>query len=102
AYRRRTRSTLSPYTTLSRSERDTPISKAGMWTGAAEGEDRLKFDADSFAAFNGDVVLALGWDKRRAWIHGGDRIAPWDTFGYVRSEEHTSELQSRENLVCRL
>src|SRR5690606_41988629 len=22
--------------------------------------------------------------------------------GYVRSEEHTSELQSRENLVCRL
>src|SRR5690606_39919304 len=22
--------------------------------------------------------------------------------GYVRSEEHTSELQSRENIVCRL
>src|SRR5690606_19404631 len=66
--------------------RDTPISKAGMWTGAAEGEERLKFDAASFAAFNSDVVLALGWDKRRAWIHGGDRIAPWDTFGYVAGE----------------
>src|SRR5207302_8464038 len=24
------------------------------------------------------------------------------TSGFVRSEEHTSELQSRENLVCRL
>src|SRR5690606_39643968 len=30
--------------------------------------------------------------------------APHDApgFGQVRSEEHTSELQSRENLVCRL
>src|SRR5690625_6289598 len=25
-----------------------------------------------------------------------------DTFGYIRSEEHTSELQSRGHLVCRL
>src|SRR5690606_40115645 len=25
-----------------------------------------------------------------------------DTYPWVRSEEHTSELQSRENLVCRL
>src|SRR5690606_41252802 len=34
-------------------------------------------------------------------------LPPGDTFGQVvfkclRSEEHTSELQSRENLVCRL
>src|SRR5690606_41906246 len=28
----------------------------------------------------------------------GQVIAP----GFIRSEEHTSELQSRENLVCRL
>src|SRR5690606_36942872 len=28
---------------------------------------------------------------------------PYDTLaGFLRSEEHTSELQSRENLVCRL
>src|SRR5690606_41992615 len=26
----------------------------------------------------------------------------WDYAGGLRSEEHTSELQSRENLVCRL
>src|SRR5690606_39857034 len=29
------------------------------------------------------------------------RIADVDDEVYVRSEEHTSELQSRENLVCR-
>src|SRR5690606_41497434 len=31
---------------------------------------------------------------------GPDRVMHYN--GYVRSEEHTSELQSRENLVCRL
>src|SRR5690606_41565480 len=29
-------------------------------------------------------------------------IAPWLEARILRSEEHTSELQSRENLVCRL
>src|SRR5690606_42113538 len=30
-------------------------------------------------------------------------MRPWCDFGKaIRSEEHTSELQSRENLVCRL
>src|SRR5436309_4056111 len=36
---------------------------------------------------------------------GGQRHLPDRVFGHVaglRSEEHTSELQSRENLVCRL
>src|SRR5690606_31622744 len=32
----------------------------------------------------------------------GSRIAPAVYDGWWRSEEHTSELQSRENLVCRL
>src|SRR5438270_6485816 len=27
---------------------------------------------------------------------------PWETCGFLRSEEHTSELQSQSNLVCRL
>src|SRR5690606_42101245 len=36
-------------------------------------------------------------------VHVADRLAPGDGGGRsVRSEEHTSELQSRENLVCRL
>src|SRR5690606_3491657 len=34
----------------------------------------------------------------------GNRLAVFEAFGqfFERSEEHTSELQSRENLVCRL
>src|SRR5688572_32718759 len=64
-------------------ERDTPISTAGMWTGPEEGAEDLKFDAGEFAAFNGDVVLSLGWDKRRHWINGGDRAAYWDTFSHT-------------------
>src|SRR2546427_3657788 len=29
-------------------------------------------------------------------------VSSWDAFLYQRSEEHTSELQSQSNLVCRL
>lgn len=59
-------------------ERDTPISTAGMWDDlGAE-----KFSPEAFRAFNGDLVLTLGWDKRRAWVAGGDRAAYWDTFSY--------------------
>src|SRR5690606_41608642 len=32
----------------------------------------------------------------------GDRLSGGASVGHGRSEEHTSELQSRENLVCRL
>src|SRR5690606_40580327 len=51
-------------------------------------------------------VLAERWPARRAgavaalltaWLYC--LLAGW---GVPRSEEHTSELQSRENLVCRL
>src|SRR5690606_42148893 len=34
--------------------------------------------------------------------HGGERAGRRNAVGPMRSEEHTSELQSRENLVCRL
>src|SRR5690606_41961021 len=45
-----------------------------------------------------------GYDIRYDWLD----IRGFNTFGntwldgLMRSEEHTSELQSRENLVCRL
>src|SRR3989475_1054416 len=32
----------------------------------------------------------------------GSTVAPSGTSAWVRSEEHTSELQSQSNLVCRL
>src|SRR3712207_9203940 len=42
-------------------------------------------------------------------VTNGARVTVWDVrldcgyrFRYVRSEEHTSELQSRQYLVCRL
>jgi hypothetical protein len=60
-------------------ETDTPISTAGMW----DDTGRPKFAPEAFRAFNQDTVLALGWDKRRAWVNGGDRWAPWDTFSYT-------------------
>jgi hypothetical protein len=58
-------------------ERDSPISTPGMW----DEQDRLKFDPAEFRAFNSDLALLVGWDRRRAWI-GGDRAARWDTFCY--------------------
>src|SRR5690606_41189652 len=37
-----------------------------------------------------------------SFLSGDVEKCDGDTFWRVRSEEHTSELQSRENLVCRL
>src|SRR5258707_8334525 len=34
--------------------------------------------------------------------HSGSWFAKWQGAAYPRSEEHTSELQSRQYLVCRL
>ncbi len=59
-------------------EADTPISTAGMW----DARDQLKFAPDAFRAFNGDTVLLAGWDRRREWVAGGDRAAPWDQWSY--------------------
>src|SRR5690606_2213667 len=42
-----------------------------------------------------DSVVTLAIDDRYSDL-------PPDTSAAIRSEEHTSELQSRENLVCRL
>src|SRR2546430_11618987 len=71
--RRPPRSTLFPYTTLFRS--------------LAEGPRGLK----AFLLFDGELLRAEG--------PGRPRVGERATF---RSEEHTSELQSQSNLVCRL
>ena len=59
-------------------EADTPIGTAGMW----DDTGRLKFDPGEFRAFNADLVALVGWDRRRAWVAGGDRAAPWDAWCY--------------------
>src|SRR2546430_12522844 len=89
--RRPPRSTLFPYTTLFRS--------------AALGP----------AQFRGRLALALPFqaaqDERRPqllrkplhlFIEDGLQLAQGSLRDGTRSEEHTSELQSQSNLVCRL
>src|SRR3712207_7060480 len=78
--RRPPRSTLFPYTTLFRSHHDAPAS--GHFERRAGGHGRV-----------GDVRPSAV-DAQRAETYAG-RVAG-------RSEEHTSELQSRQYLVCRL
>src|SRR3712207_7674275 len=77
--RRPPRSTLFPYTTLFRSVRD--------WTGMLP------------MAEEGTAVLPLILRQRGLNFTPGTE---WSYSSSGRSEEHTSELQSRQYLVCRL
>src|SRR5690349_24123780 len=70
--RRPPRSILFPYTTLFRSS-------SGVQTGINSAVGQIKRLTDSAR----NIVVGLG-------------------IGALRSEEHTSELQSRRDLVCRL
>src|SRR3712207_1629112 len=86
--RRPPRSTLFPYTTLFRSrQRDRRAAN-----------DELRRDDAGQAEHRAEAqVDALGQDDQgHAERHDGDDR------GLQRSEEHTSELQSRQYLVCRL
>src|SRR3989442_10271080 len=85
--RRPPRSTLFPYTTLFRSYL------------AAQGRPL--------------TVYETAWRERRPYVSAKDAMQAYPIaasnpktkdqgFNVVRSEEHTSELQSRPHLVCRL
>src|SRR3712207_8780342 len=84
--RRPPRSTLFPYTTLFRSDRAAAAR-------AQEGNGGLAAVRRGHHVDAHDVrpVLGRGLHQRAVHTHAGDR-----------SEEHTSELQSRQYLVCRL
>src|SRR5688572_32330500 len=41
-------------------------------------------------------------DRACQAVYGGGSLAEMTNAAYARSEEHTSELQSQSNLVCRL
>src|SRR3712207_7349955 len=80
--RRPPRSTLFPYTTLFRSEGILGrVSDAPLHLG-----NRL-------------TLLNNGPDTYEDWLEAISRAERWI---HLRSEEHTSELQSRQYLVCRL
>src|SRR3712207_8518015 len=89
--RRPPRSTLFPYTTLFRSDRPRDRPRPGVHEGLRR---RLRGAARGRA-----LQLPRGVDPRlRAGAAAPARGPPVRP----RSEEHTSELQSRQYLVCRL
>src|SRR3712207_7332664 len=79
--RRPPRSTLFPYTTLFRSDEDDVV--AVEW--------RVPGEPVAFSLGSGPWV-SVGWNDAGLSMTGNE----------LRSEEHTSELQSRQYLVCRL
>src|SRR2546427_2210078 len=81
--RRPPRSTLFPYTTLFRSR----------YT-----RENVAVDIDIGCT----VVASIHESDRAAGRDGAREIAGMYLANKVRSEEHTSELQSQSNLVCRL
>src|SRR2546427_2865292 len=78
--RRPPRSTLFPYTTLFRSFIATGKGTHGIYPSR---DGRFMY------------ITNRGWNTTAGGRHGPGSIS-------VRSEEHTSELQSQSNLVCRL
>src|SRR5687768_17945591 len=85
-------STLFPYTTLFRSPATArePAAASAASTAAARGRSEEPFDViEQSPPGSGNDTSARRPDRRRAMIA-------------FRSEEHTSELQSRLHLVCRL
>src|SRR3712207_7204395 len=78
--RRPPRSTLFPYTTLFRSGLGEALAKSGK----------------------GGTVLRAGRVLSANLLSDADFVFWRGAHGSLRSEEHTSELQSRQYLVCRL
>src|SRR3712207_8048324 len=89
--RRPPRSTLFPYTTLFRSERPADLAEAGSLAEVVEVAEREPVALD-------DPVAHL----RSSELSGPAAMPPRGSRSTLRSEEHTSELQSRQYLVCRL
>src|SRR5688572_31598309 len=91
--------TLFPYTTLFRSQHQVAehdVRLEARDRGARLFEPRGRIDVPAlFLEYDGEEVAKRGFVIDDEQIHGSDSSRP-------RSEEHTSELQSQSNLVCRL
>src|SRR5690606_6626411 len=64
------------------------------------GDDSIEFTAEQWKAFSEKEQHDILMHYRLAYCGYGE--VNWCAALNTRSEEHTSELQSRENLVCRL
>src|SRR5947209_13211859 len=60
---------------------------------ALMGQGQFGIDPDAVAGLAGEIAAAKAQGHELCLVVGG---------GNIRSEEHTSELQSRQYLVCRL
>src|SRR5690242_20959962 len=87
------RSTLFPYTTLFRSEDDLRLLEVLAGHVAVVLENARLYE-----------TMRREAENARAWLDFSDALAGAGSFEGIcaRSEEHTSELQSHVNLVCRL
>src|SRR5438270_3221229 len=81
--RRPPRSTLFPYTTLFRSSLPSAAIPPARWR-------------------RGKLIAVLMGGLILVWLAAAYLLIPALWEHYARSEEHTSELQSQSNLVCRL
>src|SRR2546430_14995317 len=100
--RRPPRSTLFPYTTLFRSS-DNRASRPPTIFHLRPSQRRL--DQRSAARRRLTRLVNRIWLSLRRAIPAGtsaEQIPSWKRYRSQRSEEHTSELQSQSNLVCRL
>src|SRR3712207_7378376 len=88
--RRPPRSTLFPYTTLFRSTEPAAASQFAFWLGRWRVTDE-----------GPEAAGRTGVNEVR-WLYEGTVLQESFAMPRDRSEEHTSELQSRQYLVCRL
>src|SRR5256885_10164471 len=92
--RRPPRSTLFPYTTLFRSRDTAPLKAMGLIRGGSL-QNAIVLTNDG--VMNGPLRFPDEFGRHKALDLIGDLA-----LAGLRSEEHTSELQSPCNLVCRL
>src|SRR3712207_7629584 len=99
--RRPPRSTLFPYTTLFRSPSarpDSPPPELRAAEALYNALEPFEWAPDRWPTLDGATLARLAFQRLVKFACQGMSVDP----SLARSEEHTSELQSRQYLVCRL
>src|SRR3712207_9345300 len=100
--RRPPRSTLFPYTTLFRSSCDLAESRGVLRNrGECTVQVPAPFEYERATSVDNALELLGRLGPEARVVAGGHSLLPMMKLR-LRSEEHTSELQSRQYLVCRL
>src|SRR5690606_32892692 len=75
------------------------LSACGVGGGGGDKPEGVGAAAVTFEEAKKTKNIKVGFANEAPWAFMDEK---GELTGYARSEEHTSELQSRENLVCRL